>query len=293
MGQKVKSKHIVCHELYCEREGETTSDRQKWKEELERYSSDKYQDGEMRRKAKEELDEWDERGRRWEERIGGRQGPRLTMSVLVQSRASFPNGKAVGIDGISAEILKSVPWRALQKIRKAFEMRYLARNKEEIETWLRNTIVLIPEKKTMNRLEGQTRGICVQSVLAKWYCGCPSILLEMELREVEKETRVGETSVSLVLKKEEVRLRSPLPLGSWRRQQREWGPELGFITCSLDVKQAFDNVSSENLSLVMKEMGIDPILARAMLREQIGGKYDISFQEIRITGIPFDISIKQ
>ena len=33
--QKVKSKQIVCHDLYCEREGETTSDRQKWKEEFE------------------------------------------------------------------------------------------------------------------------------------------------------------------------------------------------------------------------------------------------------------------
>ena len=44
---------------------------------------------------------------------------------------------------------------------------------------------------------------------------------------------------------------------------RQWGPQLGFLTCSLDVKQAFDNISPENLSLVMKEMGIDRILAPA------------------------------
>ena len=60
---------------------------------------------------------------------------------------------------------------------------------------------------------------------------------------------------------------------------REWGPELGVITCSLDVKQAFGNVSPENLSLVMKELKIVPVLAEAILREQIGGKYDICFQE--------------
>ena len=131
----------------------------------------------------------------------------------------------------------------------------------------------------------------MQSVLAKWYCGDPCILLEMELREVEK--KVGETSVSLVLKKEEVGLRSPLPSGSWQRQQGNGGLAIGFITCSLDVKQAFDKVSPENLSLVMTEMGIDPILARAILREQISGNYDICFQETRITGIPFDKSIKQ
>ena len=108
MGQKVKSKHVVCHELYCEREGETTSDRQKWKEELGIYSSNKYQDGEMRKKAKEELDEWDEEAEDGKRRIGGRQGPRPTMSVLMQRRASFPNGEAVGIGGISAEMLKPV-----------------------------------------------------------------------------------------------------------------------------------------------------------------------------------------
>ena len=69
-----------------------------------------------------------------------------TMSVIMQRRASSSNGKAVGVDGISAEILKSIPWRALQKIKKAFEMRYTGENKEDIETWLRNIIVLIPKK---------------------------------------------------------------------------------------------------------------------------------------------------
>ena len=69
---------------------------------------------------------------------------------------------------------------------------------------------------------------------------------------------------------------------------REWEPELGFITCSLDVKQAFDNVSPLNWSLVMKEMNNAPILAGADR-----GKYNICLQETRITDIPFDKSIKQ
>ena len=49
--------------------------------------------------------------------------------------------------------------------------------------------MLIPKKKVIDRLDGQTRGICVQSVLAKWYCGCLAILLEMELRNVEKRDK--------------------------------------------------------------------------------------------------------
>ena len=43
----------------------------------------------------------------------------------------------------------------------------------------------------------------------------------------------------------------------------------------------------------MKEMDIVPILAGAILCEQIGGRYDICLQEARVSGIPFDKSFKQ
>ena len=74
---------------------------------------------------------------------------------------------------------------------------------------------------------------------------------------------------------------------------RELRPELGFITCSMHVTQALDNVSPENLSLVMTEMDIAPVLAGAILREQVGGTYDICFSKTRISRIPFDRSIQQ
>ena len=100
-------------------------------------------------------------------------------------------------------------------------------------------------------------------------------------------------SILLASRKAEVRLKSPLPSDSWRRLQESRGLNLGVITCSLDVKQAFDTVSPENLSLVMKDMDIVPLLAGAILRDQMGDKYDICSQETRISGIPFDKSIKQ
>ena len=176
-----------------------------------------------------------------------------------------------------------------RKSKMAVEMRYNGGSKEDIETWLRNIIVVIRKKKVIDRLEGQRRGICVQSVLAKWYCGYLTILLEMELRNVGKKDK----SRDEIHTKAEVRLRSPRPLDSWRRLQESGEPELGVIICSLDAKQSFDNISPENLSFVTKEMDIAPVLAEAILGEQIGGKYDICFQEARISGIPFDKSIKQ
>ena len=114
----MKNQQASCEALFFViKEGGTTSDRQKWKEELERYPRNKYQDEEMRTKARKELDEWEERSRRHKHEAGEHQAPRLTMSVIMQSRAaSFSNGKAVGVDRISAEILKPIPWRAPQKI---------------------------------------------------------------------------------------------------------------------------------------------------------------------------------
>ena len=73
------------------------------------------------------------------------------MSVLRQIRVSFSDGKAVGVDGDSSEILKSITWSVLQKIRKTFEMKDLGVNKE-IETLLKN-IALIPKKKIINKLD--------------------------------------------------------------------------------------------------------------------------------------------
>ena len=84
------------------------------------------------------------------------------MSVLMQGRA-FSNGKVVGIDGISAEILESIPWRVSKKIREAFEIGYFGQNIEKIETWLRNIIVLNP-KKNVHRQTGRSdkRNLCAE-----------------------------------------------------------------------------------------------------------------------------------
>ena len=159
---------------------------------------------------------------------------------------------------------------SLTEDRKAFEMRYLAQNSEEVETWLKNTIVLISKKKTMNRLEDREEESMCRVCWPNGIVDAPSILLEMELGEVEKRDKSWRDIRIFGFTEGRSAIEISTAIRPMAAVAREWGPELGFIACSLDVKPAFDNVSPENLSLVMKEMGIDPILARAMLREQIG-----------------------
>ena len=139
--------------------------------------------------------------------------------------------------------------------------------------------MLVPKKKVIDRLEGQTRRICVQSVLVKWYCGRLTILLKMKFRNMEKRDTSWDEVHTFGFEQGRSATEISTAIRLLAAAAREWGLELGVLTCSLDVKQAFRNVSPENLSLVMKDMKIAPVLAEAILREQIGGKYDICFQE--------------
>ena len=95
---KVKREQTGCQAPRCDQKGETTIDRQKWKEELERYSRCKYRGVEMRKKARKDLEECEERSGRHRSRKHRSEGaerrePKLTKSVIMQSRASFQMGK--------------------------------------------------------------------------------------------------------------------------------------------------------------------------------------------------------
>ena len=164
-------------------------------------------------------------------------------------------------------------------------MKYKGHNKEDIETWLRSIIVLIPKKNVIERLEDQTRGICVQSVLA--------MLMEMEMMNVGRRDKEWENVHTFGYEEGRSATDIPTAIRLMAAAAQEWVADLALVVCSMDVKQAFDNVSPESLSLIMKEMDIAPMLAGSILREQLGGRYDICFQETRVSGIPFDKSIKQ
>ena len=48
---------------------------------------------------------------------------------------------------------------------------------------------LIPKKMIIDRQEGQTKGICVLTVLALWYCGYLTNPFETELRMWKKSVK--------------------------------------------------------------------------------------------------------
>ena len=81
--QGVKKNQFVCHALQCEEDGLATRDRHKWKN-WKDIRGEKYQDDEMEKKAKREIDEWEESRQEYD---GESQRPRMTMPVLMQITA--------------------------------------------------------------------------------------------------------------------------------------------------------------------------------------------------------------
>ena len=102
------------------------------------------------------MKELSEKKERPPQRGAEQKAPKLSVSVLMQSRASFSNGEVV-VDGIFEGF--SVESGAEDQV---LELRYKGQSTVCTETGLRNIIVLIPKRKGIDRLE-QTRGICVQS----------------------------------------------------------------------------------------------------------------------------------
>ena len=90
--------------------------------------------------------------------------------------------QAVGVDNIVAELLKTLPWRTVQAITRAFTRRYLGEPLGNRVIGEKNVIVPLPRKsKSISHLAGQTRGLFVQSTRAKWYGRCLAVLLNFLL----------------------------------------------------------------------------------------------------------------
>ena len=121
--------------------GLDTDNRQQWTQELERYAKDKNQSEPIRTQA---------------------------MKLLANlDGAKLYDDNVAAITSFLHDEEGEVPWRAQQTIRLTFAVRY-------VESCLENIIISLATQATtlVTGLQWQTRGICIQSVLAKWYCGC-------------------------------------------------------------------------------------------------------------------------
>ena len=85
---------------------------------------------------------------------GGRSPPRFDMAHLLQARPSRNLGRAIGLVRVAPEMIKALPWKALNVIRQIFERRYMTEHTGQVALRM-----LVPP-------------------------ACPQLLEDWELREV-------------------------------------------------------------------------------------------------------------
>ena len=84
-------------------------------------------------------------------------------------------GNRIGSSGTSDHQKR----QALRVTRQTIERRYIGVDIQLVDSWPKHIIILLSKHATRVRhLQGQTRGICVPSTLAKWYCGCLCNMLQ-------------------------------------------------------------------------------------------------------------------
>ena len=145
---------------------------------------------------------WEEKVARQQNGTGEQRASRLTMSVMMQSWASFPNGTTTSKLGSGT----SLSWYPKRR-------------------WLKDSRV--------------KRGSFVYRVY--WQSGTVDVLLSWwrwKWGKWEGGIRCGRSSILLELRKEEV-LQTITAIRLMDTAAREWEADLGLIACSMDVKQAF------------------------------------------------------
>ena len=115
--------------------------------------------------------------------------------------------------------------------------------------------MLLPQRKTIKQEEGQSRGICIQSVLAKWCCRWLTILMDMELRNVDKINDEIQRIHTLGYKEGRNATNSSSAIRLLATAGHEWEIDLVLYVASLDVRQACDKVTPATLSRTLWASG--------------------------------------
>jgi hypothetical protein len=231
-------------------------DRQEWLGALHNFGTQRFgnesntSNTQLRRVAG--LVDWE----RNEKLDGGATTPDLELYDVLQARAALPLDKGVGVDGISAEIYKSIPWRATLHIYHLFKSRLKFEASGESPFWKVLQFLGIPKVKDV-RVFGDLRWICKSSILQKWYLRALRPQLRRQIRPSWVHSygfkRFCRTShiTSLVRQLQYI--------------SQSWGMPL--LVALQDVEVAFDSMEHEHIVTSMSARGITAGMVGAHMRE--------------------------
>jgi hypothetical protein len=160
-------------------DGVPCTDRSKWTEALRRHGLTRYSSEDEKSRTVQCLRELRKRAEEEMRKEGSTKCP-LDMGVLLQTRAKLKVGRAVGSDGVSAAMLKTLSWETLRLVLQAFQSLY-QRQIVTPEPWRKIFVTVILINKLKCPL-GESRGLVLLSVFGKWYSGCLTHQIQRHIR---------------------------------------------------------------------------------------------------------------
>ena len=228
-----------------------SQDREQWGPQLQRHMAEKVQDSRARAQTAAAL-------RALRDRLAGcPPSSKLSMSVLLRARAKLKAGKAPGPDHVTVTMIKNITWASLRRVLVGFQMMY-ERRIPCPEGWREISATLMPKEAHIEDLK-DTRVLCMQSVVMKWYMSCIVTMIEeriehshhyVQLYGFRPDRKISE--ITSVLKRVS-------------QHAAVWGKADSLFLANLDILQAFDHVSPLLALRCMEELQIPQDLIHALL----------------------------
>ena len=208
----------------------------------------------------------------------------LTMPLLLRARARLRVGKATGPDGMSAAVIRQLPWRALRVVLRCFN-EVLTGAQLPPQSWCATMTSLMP-KSLFDCSVGDTRRLAVESVWKKWYS--TTVLLAMEPFTAKIRSQVSLFGFVPGRSCSEV----TAALKRAAQHAALWGKDRKLLIASADVKQAFQHTTVACVKRAMDVLAIPCYLQYAILVPLLNEETTLLFEGVAVEHVRVDRHIR-
>ncbi len=276
-----KIRHRIKHVVV---DGWETEDRYILKEKLEEHVKGKVT---SQRRREENGNLMEEIRRKAEEEIKGGQIIRsITMSICCAARARLRTRRATGPDRVPCEMLKLLPWCTVRHIQQIFDSLLRLAVQYPVR-WRDILIAYMPKLKGITNL-ADARLLCLQNSITRWFSACVVILVELHV--------------------EESKLFHPLGLYGFRQGHStshitssltnmcmhgdKWGKRECLYVADMDIYQAFDNCTIQNVHKGLEHARVPAYLQHAFLDPLSHSTGCLYYDGLEIDNIQWDTCIR-
>jgi len=208
----------------------------------------------------------------------------LQMSQLLQARAELKVGKATGPDGLSAAVLRHLPWRSLRVVLRFFNL-ILTGMRAPPDSWL-STLTSLMRKSQSGCTVENTRRLAVESVIKTWNSTAVLSGLEPYLARARAQVALFGFCPGRACSEVTAGLKTVAQHAS------QWGKDRAVLIASADLKQAFQRTTVSAVYRALTKLEVPVWLQRGILAPLVGEVTTLLFEGVSVLNVHVDRHIR-